>query len=102
MFEELKKKIRRKEKEKQGIETSSEEITEFMKRKLPEQHSLFYQKHKFGVACPLLPMQFSVSFFDEKSCMRAFSHTAKIVVVLEEKLCQKGLQFLVAHVTIKL
>ena len=75
---------------KQGIETSSEEITEFLKRKLPELQRQCYRKQKLNVSWSLLPMQSSVSF-SIKRLYERFSHIAKIVVFLEGKLCQKGL-----------
>ena len=49
-------------KEKQGIETSSEEITEFQKRKLPELQRQCYRKRILCVSCSLLPMRLSKYF----------------------------------------
>lgn len=70
---------------KQGIETSSEEITEFQKRKLPELQGQWLPEIEGECILLLLPMQSSISF-SIKRLYERFSRIAKIVAFLEEKL----------------
>ena len=62
-FLSLKKNGKQEEKkEKQGIEKSSEETTEYLKRKLPELQRQCYRKQKLNVSWSLLPMRLSKYF----------------------------------------